>query len=281
MKPLCILGVIGASVLATGCSSGPPPIKPGSPAFFWAVAKESYRTGDLLKTDATLLELGRTENEFGARARTWQLVVSAGVAQGLWELADAYQDGSRISPARLRNEAASLRSLASNTALEFTQAVHNEILTNPKGPVRFAFGFPPGTVARPPDLAKVAAGIWLGDSEREALRKGMLQRGVIEAVSAAVGSPGDPAMALGAFQRQDVQIAREIFFYEMAKLLYAQSGLFDAKHLDRPERLAVMCREALAALRAIPETEETLALGEQIQKTLKKLGGAEENPITG
>jgi hypothetical protein len=37
----------------TACSSGSPSRKPDNPALFWAVARQSYRTGDLVKTDSS------------------------------------------------------------------------------------------------------------------------------------------------------------------------------------------------------------------------------------
>src|SRR5215469_14234195 len=98
MKTRSVLPIAAAGLMMVACSSGPPPIKPGSPAFFWAVAGESYRTGDLLKTQSTLRELSQGDNEFSGRARIWHLVVSAGVMKGLSDLADAYQAGSELTP---------------------------------------------------------------------------------------------------------------------------------------------------------------------------------------
>ncbi len=273
-----IVGVMAGSLLVAGCSSGPPPITPGSPAFFWAVARESYRTGDLLKANTTLLELAQGESEFAARARTWHLVLSAGIAQGAWELADAYQAGSQITPARFRNEAAMLRSLAANTALEFTQAVRDrceeESTEGAEETVLLAFGFPPGSADRPAGLDKISGGVWIGDAEREALERAMLERGVVRAVSTIIGRPEDTVKAAAVFLAQEVRIPRETYLYGVARLLFEESGLFDAKHLSRPDRLAVMYRETLEALHSIPETADTQALADKVQAALKGLPGA-------
>ena len=273
MKTSSVLQLVAVSSLLSGCAGGPALIKPGSPAFFWAVAQESYRTGDLLKAQATLLELGSGDSEFAERARTWHMVVSAGVAQGLTELADAYQDGSRVTAGRFRQESVKLRSMAASAALEFTQDVHNINELEKTGAFRLAFGFPPGSVARPADLAKVAGGTWLGDSDREALQRATLQRGVILAASRAVGSPDDPSVALASFQVADVQIPRETLLFGVARMLYDESDLFGPKHLDRPERLMVMCREAQEALSSIPETEGVKALGADIRARTKLIPG--------
>jgi hypothetical protein len=272
MKTRSVLQMAAASMVWAACSSGPPPIKPGSPAFFWAVANESYRTGDLLKTDSTLLELSGRDNEFAARARIWHLVVSAGVMKGLTELADAYQAGSSISPALFRKQSAALRGIASSTALEFTQAMF-EAQHYQTGVVKLAFRFPPGSADVPPGLQIVSRGGALGDTDRETLQREALQRGVILAVSSAVGNPDAPSTAQAHFQLPEIQVPRETFYFGLAKLLYEGSDLFSAKHLDRPERQTVMCRQAIDTLRTLPETDATTALIGEIQAALKKIPG--------
>jgi hypothetical protein len=162
--------------------------------------------------------------------------------------------------------------MAANTALEFTQAVRNSCEIPDKS-VPLAFGFPPGSPDLPPDLAKVSAGTWLADAERETLERAMLKRGVIEALSAAVGNPKDPAAALQAFQTRPVQVSRQTFFYQMASFLYEQTGLFDAKHIDRPDRQMVMYKVALAALSSIDQADDAEALAARIHEAIKKLPG--------
>jgi len=262
--------------IGTGCSSGPPPIKPGSPAFFWAVAKESYRTGDLLKTDATLSELGQTDTEFAAPARVWQLVVSAGLTRGYSELANAYEAGSALNSANalsFRRQASSLRSMASTTALEFTQGVHNMVDADRNAAVLLAFGFAPGPSAAPEELAKVADGAWFPEPVRDVLLSTMLQRGVVLAASAAVGHPDDPVKALAVFQTAEVRIPRETFLYNMARLLYQEADLFGPDGMDRQDRFILMCRTAVETLQSISNHDQSQALAVEIQATLRQVGG--------
>src|SRR5437868_2229127 len=75
----------------TSCSTGPQPPQPGSPAFFWNAAKETYRAGDYLKTSENLQRILATDNEFTARARAWDTVISAGLTQAYMELADTWE----------------------------------------------------------------------------------------------------------------------------------------------------------------------------------------------
>jgi len=276
MKATWILILLLAFGIATGCSSGPPPIKPGSPAFFWAVARESYRTGDLLKTDATLSDLSQTDSAFAAPARVWQLVVSAGLTQGYTELADAYEAGGTRDPANallFRRQASNLRSLAATTALEFAQGLHNMAETDQNAKVLLAFGLPPGSATQPEALAKLSAGTWLPDSDRDSLLAAMLQRGVLLAVSGAVGSPDNPVEAQAAFQTAEVRIPRETFLYGMAKLLYQESDLFGPMGMDRQDRFILLCRAAIETLQAIPQSKDAEALAGEIQATLKQFGG--------
>ena len=109
---------------------------------------------------------------------------------------------------------------------------------------------------------------------RDAIKqRAMLARGVILAVSAAVGSPEDPIAAMKAFLSQPVKVPRQTFFYQMADLLYEQSSLFDANHIDRPDRQMVMYKVALAALSSIEQADDAEALAARIHEAIKKLPG--------
>jgi hypothetical protein len=123
------------------------------------------------------------------------------------------------------------------------------------------------------ELSKVSSGQWLDDWRREALQRAMLQRGVILAVTYAVGAAEDPAMAATEFQTAQVQIPRAAFLTGMARLLYHQANVFGAKGLDRADRYLVMCREALEALNSIPQTPETKQLADKIEATMKNVSG--------
>lgn len=53
--PRCRAAAIALSTVAllaagTSCASGPQPPSPGTPAFYWAAANETWRSGDYLKT---------------------------------------------------------------------------------------------------------------------------------------------------------------------------------------------------------------------------------------
>src|SRR5260370_1738279 len=105
-RPLAIaLSIMGLLAAGTSCSSVPQPPQPGTPAFYWAAANENYRAGDVLKTDENLQRIIATENEFSARARAWDTMISAGLTQAYIDLADTWEAGARAN----RNNATPFR----------------------------------------------------------------------------------------------------------------------------------------------------------------------------
>jgi len=269
-------GALLLALGATSCSTGPAPPKPGTPAFNWAAAKENYRAGDFQKTDATLVDIIRTENEFSARARAWDMVLSAGLAQGFSQLADSYEAGgraNRANPAPFHKQVTALRSYASAAAIELVET-SRAFLEKDKDPnVLLAFEYPRGAAAEPGSLKRVAGGIVILDAEGDTLQTAMLQRGVLLIVCRAVGAADDPAKTLEKF-KGEVLVPRDVFLLAAARALQEESELFTANKLDQPTRQKLLCQQALDVLHAIPETKETKALTTKIQTTMKKIRGA-------
>lgn len=274
-SPLPILAALVA-LAATSCSTGPAPPKPGAPGFSWAAAKEAYRAGDFQKADANLVDIIRTDNEFSARARAWEMVISAGLIQGFSQLSDGFEAGARANranPTPFRRQVNTLRSYAGAAALQLVET-SRAFLEKDKDPnVLLAFEYPGGSAAEPGSLKKAADGILIQDSERDSLPAAMLQRGVLLSVCRAVGSADDPAKTLERF-KGEVLVPREVLLLALAKTLQEQSELFGPNKVDRPTRQKLMCQQALDVLHTIPETNETKALVTKIQTSMKKIRGA-------
>lgn len=267
------LGVAGLLVVGTSCSSGPQGPQPGTPAFFWAAAKETYRAGDYIKTSEHLQRILASENEFTSRARAWDTVISAGITEAYIELADVYETGARMNranPMPFRKQVSTLRSLASASAIQYTEDVHKLVAAEKSPEILLAFAFPAGTAALPAGLKRLSGGILVQDSEQELLLKAMLQRGVVLSSSAAVGCPDDAAAAQEKFKTAEVKVPRDTFLLATGKTMQQQSELFTGAKLDQPNRLKLMSQEALEALKAIPQSKETKALEDKIQTRLKK-----------
>jgi hypothetical protein len=267
------LTTLGLLAAGTSCSSGPQPPQPGTPAFFWAAANETYRAGDYLKTSEHLQRILASENEFTARARAWDTVISGGVAQAYIELADNWEAGARgnrTDPTPFRKQVSSLRSLASAAAIQYAEDVHKVVEADKDPTILLAFAIPAGAAAPPAGLKRVAGGILVQDSERDLLQTAMLQRGVLLSVCAAVGSPDDAAAAQEKLKTGEFRVPRDTFLLAAAKSLEAQSDLFAFNKLDQPNRLKLMAQETLKALGAIPQTKETKSVNDKIQARLKK-----------
>ncbi len=267
--------VLAAAVLLAGCASkGPAPPQPGTPAFSWGGAQTTFRSGDVLRTSENLERLIKTDNEFAARARPWSIVVSAGITRGFADLANTYDDGAkanRNNPMPFRKQSNTLRSMASSSALQFTEDVHQFLTKDKDAAVLLAFDYPPGSISPPPGMAKVAGGLLVQESEAASLQSAMLQRGVLSALSRVVASPDDTAGTLEKMKAPEVRVPRATFLLAVAQMLYQQSELFGGKQLDRPDRLKVMCTEALEALKDVPESKDSKQLTGKIQASLKKI----------
>jgi hypothetical protein len=269
-----LLSVLVLALGATSCSTGSAPPRPGTPAYYWAGAQEAYRNGDFPKTDTSLQEIVRADSEFSVRARPWQIVISAGLAQGYSEMADNYEKGGRMNrenPMPFHKQVTTLRSLASAAAIELAESFHRFTEKEKDPNVRLTFTYPAGAAALPSALKKVATGMTIQDSERESMQTDMLQRGVLLILCRATGNPDDPAKTLELFKAGEVKVPREVFLFAIAKAMEEQSELFSSKKLDHPGRMKVMCQEALDAVQSIPQTKETKALAAKLQASLKKI----------
>jgi hypothetical protein len=268
------LGAILPLLMIVSCESGPRPPQPGSPAFFWGSAQQTFKSGDLLKTGQDLQEILATDNEFTLKARVFSIVLSAGIAKGARDLAASYETGiklNRDNPAMLRRRLTQIRAQAGHSALELAQQVQLLLAKEKTPQIAIDFPPPPGSDAEPPALKRLESGMVMPDVDAAGLQTAMLQRGVIQAFSLLVGSPGDSAKALQMLQTTPVQAPRETFMFGTAKLLNDEAAVFTRNQLDQPLRLKAMYDQALAALGQVPETKDSKALNTAIQAAMKKL----------
>ena len=69
---LTLILVLGA---LSACSSGPTPPEKGSPAWLWSAAKETFGSGDWVKSSEHLGKLTSGTSEFDEKARPMELLV--------------------------------------------------------------------------------------------------------------------------------------------------------------------------------------------------------------
>lgn len=265
-----------AAILAwacASCSSGPRPPEPGTPAFSWGAARETFHSGDFRKTKDTLIQLVGSDNEFAARARPLAAVLSAGLARGYYDMAESYEAGARANranPTPFRKQVSTARSLAGAAMLEFAETMHGFLEKDTQPNVLLACEYPTGSMTEPPAMMRVAKGMPLQDSERDALETAMLQHGVAMTMSRMLGAPDDAAKTLELFKSGEPTVPRATFVFGAAKTMYDLSALWGPTRLDMPNRVQMLSQQALDALKTIPETKESKALVNRIQAGAKK-----------
>jgi hypothetical protein len=154
--------------------------------------------------------------------------------------------------------------------MDFTQAVHAFINRDPSSDVQLNFGLPPGSASEPPTLRKPYSGVAMQEAEAQALETAMVDYGVVRELCLVNGTANDSAQLIAKF-KAEVKTPRATFLYAAAQTLYDMSTLFGPRKMDQPQRLKIMCEEALAALHSIPETKEAALLAPKLQATLKKI----------
>ena len=261
----------GVSLIAAGCSSGPQPPQPGTPAFYWAAARSTYAAGDFLKTSDNLSQLGSSA-DYGTRSQPWFIVVQAGLAKGYMDLAENFDYGAhanRANPTPFIRQEHQLQSLASSAVMALAETHHKFLAAPPTDTLLFEFPYPTGSAAEPVQLQRVAKGMIVPDADLEGLQKAMVQRGVLLTVTDMVGASGDPAKALDVFKAPEVKVPRATFLTATAKAFSNLADLYTPRKLDQPDRLNLLCDEATAALKQVPESKDTKDIQARIAKLRK------------
>jgi hypothetical protein len=264
-------GTLLLSCFILGSCSGDNGPEQGTPAFYWAAAKETFAAKDYTKTMDHLEKLTASDNEFSARARPWLLVLTSGMVRGYMDLADSFDAGvhaNKNSPTEFRRRINAYRGEGNRLTLEFVE-VFDKFQKGKDDPVPIAFPFPTGSAAPVPQLAKAAAGMMLQPGELEPAEKRALERGVLLAGCEASGAPEDPAKAQELLRPGTLQVPRSAFVTVMAGRLYDESRLYGARQIDDPQKMKMLCSRALDALKTVPETKQTKELGSKISKSLK------------
>jgi hypothetical protein len=260
------------SLILTSCSSGPKGPEPGSPAFYWQGAKETWAAGDFAKTADNLERSMKGNKEHQAEALPWSLVLYGGLAKGYTEMADAFETGARVNktnPGAFRIQMSNFRKFASQMSLQFAERFREFEQAPKTDQVPLAFAFPAGTQAQSPILNRISTGIVVPPAEIEDGQKPILQRGVILAATRAAGAGEDSSKAAPVFKSGDAKVARPDFMVAMATLLQQMSELYGQKKLDEPQRMKLLNEEAKDALQGVPDSKEVKSLNEKIQKALK------------
>jgi hypothetical protein len=258
------------SCVLISCSGGGGP-EPGTPAFYWSAAQETFGTKDYRKTIDHLEKLTATDNEYTARARPWLLAMTSGMARGYIDLANNFDDGARANkenPTEFRRRTNAYRGQADRMAVEFVEAF-GKFQQGKQDPVPIAYPLPTGSAAPVTQLGRVATGILLAPAEIEPAEKRSIERAVLLQACAAAGAPDDVAKAQDLLKAGTLQVPRAAFVTMMSSTLFDESKLYGPRQIDKPDRVKIFCNRALDALKTVPETKQTKDLSTKIAKSLK------------
>ena len=263
-------GILVFACFLISCSDSGAP-KEGTPAYYWAAAKETFAASDYVKTVEHLERLTANENEFTTRARSWLLIVTSGITRGYMDLADSFDAGARATktnPTVFRRTTNTYRAEANRTALAFVQ-VFDQFVKSKDDQIPVALPFPTGGASPVAQLSKAAAGTMLLPGELEPAAKHAIERGVLLSACAAAGAPEDPAKTQELLKPGTLQVSRAAFMTAMANTLFEESKLYGPRQIGNPERVKIFCTRALDALKTVPETKQTKELSSKITKSLK------------
>ncbi len=273
-KTIALTASIALFSFAYSCAGGPAPPKPGTAAFSWQSAKESFEAGDYLKTVDHLDRVLRTENEFVPDARVWRLLLGVAMADAYAELTEQFEYGGRANknnPTPFRRKAVDFRTLSERNATLLAELYANYAKSQPEGDVNMAFGYPPrGSFAVPGALSKIAQGQVFADGDIVTAQSGMLQRAVLLSVCAAVGAPKDGAKAQQMLKEPPVKAPRGPFELTMAQALYDASTIFGPMKGWQPVRqIRLLDLAAQALAKATGDAKEVKELKLKVERDKK------------
>ncbi|HLY18757.1 MAG TPA: hypothetical protein VKR61_16110 [Bryobacteraceae bacterium] len=270
-RTVAVWVLLAASLILLSCSGSNTP-EPGTPAFYWGAAKDTYAVGDYQKTVENLGSIVSGQSEFVARAQPWLLVLSSGMAQGNMDLAQAFDTGGHANHTQTANfhrAVNTYRGNANTLALQFAENFSK--FQGKDEYVTLAFAYPTGSPTEVVLLNKVAGGSWLTDAELETAQKRAIEHAVLLATCQAAGAKNDPAKALDLLKTGDAKVPRATFVQAMASALFDQSQLYAHDKLDQPDKLKIFCGRAQEALKQVPPSKESADLDKKIQAALKKV----------
>jgi hypothetical protein len=262
---------IAANLALLSCSGGGVP-QPGTPAFYWTAAKETYAAGDYQKTVEHLGNIVSSENEYTARAQPWLLVLTSGMVQGYMDLAASYDAGGHANHAQATNfhrQLSTYQGAANTLALQFAENLSK--FQSKDEYVTLAFAYPTGSPTEVVLLNKIAGGAWPPDGEIDTAQKRAIEHGVLLSTCRAAGAKDDPAKAQDMLKTGDAKVSRAAFVEAMATALFDASQLYSRTKLDQPDKLKVFCSRAQEALKTVPDSKESQDLNRKIQAALKKV----------
>jgi hypothetical protein len=239
MKHVTFVFTLLMVLLFAGCTGEAPPAV-GTPAWLWLAAKDTYKAGDLDKTSIHLEKIGKQgDNPYVERARVWRAVITAGLAQGHLELAQAYAKGWI---ANRTNKTFYLRQKSDHLkdAQRYGIGLFECYVACTKQPLDktlvLEFTFPKGSGAEVADLDRIEKGKEMPEAQRAEAHEKTLDRGVLRAVSAVLTTAEDVAGAQKALASGRAEVPAARMLLAVGTALEDLSVVFDSSNLAEPDK---------------------------------------------
>jgi len=252
----CLIALATLSALFLLFACGPSGPREGTPAFYWAAAREAFAAGDFARTSDDLDRVLQSDNEFTSRALPWALLVTSGLANGYMDLVEQYEAGAKVNkeiPGTFYKFASSYRPNANQLTLRFAELFDTFDKTK-DDPVTLDFPFPPGSSADVPQLAIVAKGTILPAATADTAVQLALARGILVVVTRAAGAAGDTAKAEQALKANGGKVPRATFAVAMARTLYESAELYSKNEMNDPDKMNNFYQRAQAVIDPLPES---------------------------
>ena len=269
--------VLMLALYSVSCSDsgGPPPVRTGTPAYYFQNAKDAYAKSDFRKTLDWLDKITNANpNEFTGRAWAFKLLLESGLIAGYKELAENYEYGQRnnkANPTPFIKKLTEYRGAATRMTLPFGEhyAEFGKAVTGGEAVIDFPFPAA-GSTTRPAQLSAIAQGLAPTEDAAGQALKAMLARGVMLAICEAVGAKEDAAKARAALQTPPLKIPRGALEMVLAKTLFESAQLHGRKYSGNPVVQEFLSKHSLQALALVSDLgKEGKELKAKVEKELK------------
>jgi hypothetical protein len=282
-----VLVVLLASLALTLCCSAPVP-RPTGPAADYQDAKDMFKRNRFDRalefTDG--LASASPATKYTERAQVLRAVIFTGQVESYKELVDAYAKGAdetknthfKAEYERLRHD--SMQD-GIRAALGLAESAH-QLLEGGKVSKELILEAPYPSIEGPlevADLARVRMGGWIEPDHQEAAAVDSLNKGVDDALAAAVS--GDRSKARDALASGSTKIDGLDFTLFVGNQLVQAATFFDRRHSRDPLKLRTVCNEGFEAVKVaeglLKETpdkdkeKQVKKLEDQIRTALKSI----------
>ncbi len=226
---VCLLGV--------ACGGGQTGPAQGTPEWYLDAAKQNYAIPDYTKTNEQLKEAMKAEGDAGTYAGIWRFALNGGLALGYDQLADAFIEGTEVTPDMVDSFQPSINEYRRRTrvsAIEFAEGVGPiKSQVDAGDTVMLNVPLPSGNGSVSPLLASVQGGNPVG-AQAQAMEDQTLNRGLFTAISTLAGGMSFQDLSeKGA--TGPIEVPSDEVAFGVARLLLDIAIMFDREGLNDPK----------------------------------------------